>query len=64
MPRPSPFGVVWCHLGRVIMSHAMQSPVPIEVFAHPRAGATDWSQEAREANGASPGTSKWQAAGV
>jgi hypothetical protein len=46
------------------MSHAMQPPVPIEVFAHPRAGATNWSQEAREAADASPGTSKWQAAGV
>ena len=45
-------------------SHAMQPHVMIELFAHSHAGATDWSEEAREAADAPPGTTKWQAGGV
>jgi hypothetical protein len=36
----------------------------VTTFRLSLAGATDWGQEAREAAGASPGTSKWQVAGV
>jgi hypothetical protein len=45
-------------------SNAMHPHVMINLFAHAHAGATDWSEEAREAANASPGTTKWQAIGV
>ena len=35
MPRPSPFGVVWCHLGRVIQ----------DAFAAVKEGTQDAAQE-------------------
>jgi hypothetical protein len=47
----------------ISLFHAVQPPVSIELFAHSHAGATDWGQAARDAAGASPETTKLQAAG-